>query len=74
MRQLVVQDVAKFLVGATERNDDPLLEYLGETAHTFADERRDDVRLLEVVVRVIQEDRDTFLNLVGQLVRNLNIR
>ena len=58
VHHFVLQDVLEVLVGAGERQDDPLLEEVGDAAgalaRRFAAQR---VGLLEIGVRGVQDDR-----------------
>ena len=59
-----MDDMPEELVVAFERKHDAVLQQLRHTANTFGQIFTDGVRLLEVVMRIIDEDRNTVCDVV----------
>ena len=72
--QLVIEDVAEVLVRAREWNDDSVLEELRESPDGLADVSVGDVRLAEVVVRCVDDDRYHRRELVPEDRLELSVR
>ena len=66
MHELVMNDMAKLLVISLEREDDAVLEELRYAADPLLEIFVDDVRLLEVVMRVVNDDGDALRDLVPE--------
>jgi hypothetical protein len=71
--QLVVKNVPIFLVRTCMGHDHPIFKELGETSHTFPQQFKDHIGLLKIVMRVVQDDGHSFLNLTSKILLNLPI-
>ncbi len=74
MDKFMVNDVAELAVAPLERNHHAVLEELGDTADALLQVLPDHVRLLEIVVGIVHDNRNPVRDLVPEEMTDGNVR
>ena len=73
MGQLMMQDVPEILIRSGEGNYYPVFENLGEPPHPFLDKIGNDIGLLKIVMRIVEDHRNPFAQIIAKFFFNLQI-
>ncbi len=74
MNQLVLDRVAELRVAAAERQRDAALEIFGDAQNAFRRHERQHVRLLEIRMRRVHDQRDAMTDRVVEPPLELHVR
>ena len=66
MDEFMVNDMTEHFVISFERNHHPILKELRYTADPFFQVFRQDIRLLKIIVRIVDHNRDAIIDLVSK--------
>ena len=64
MDKLMVDDMPELTIIPLERNDDAVFEKLRDTANPFLKVLINDIRLLKLVMRIVDDDGNTVIDIV----------